>query len=97
QPEYRSYKLVWHGIPLEVRHCSNWLPASSSLVTQHIEVRAEPCVPLPITATGYRSHFMNGSEALSAFNHDPVQFVTEWLDEASRSPGWSAQRQLSLF
>ncbi len=70
-------------------------------ITQHIEIRSQDKRILPITETGYRSHFMNGSEALAEFNHDPVEFVLWWLEEAAKDPNWKrreeADRQGSLF
>lgn len=70
-------------------------------VNQHIETRSEGKRILPITETGYRSHFMNGAEALTAFNYDPVEFVLAWLDEAAEDPAWKrraeAVRQRTLF
>jgi phage head maturation protease len=70
-------------------------------VTQHIEVRSQEKRILPITETGYRSHFMNGAEALAEFENDPVAFVMWWLDEAAQDPTWKRKeeedRQGSLF
>ncbi|RUS60939.1 hypothetical protein EGN72_07125 [Pseudorhodobacter sp. E13] len=70
-------------------------------VTQHIEVRSLDKRILPITETGYRSHFMNGAEALVEFENDPVAFILWWLDEAAKAPEWrakqNADRQLSFF
>jgi hypothetical protein len=70
-------------------------------VTQHIEIRSEGKRILPFTETGYRSHFMNGAEALAEFSYDPVEFVLHWLEEAAQDPAWKrreeADRQGSLF
>jgi hypothetical protein len=82
-------------LPVLVFDAGGWF------VTQHIEIRNEGKRMLPITETGYRSHFMNGAEALAAFNYDPVEFVLYWLDEAAKDPAWKrreeADRQGSLF
>ncbi|WP_299555984.1 hypothetical protein [uncultured Tateyamaria sp.] len=100
--EYHVFKANWHGVDLEVRHCPSWFSMlEDGFVTQHIEIRTERKRILPITETGYRSHFMNGAEALAAFNNDPVEFVLHWLDEAAKDPAWKrreeADRQGSLF
>ncbi|SNZ20069.1 hypothetical protein [Cohaesibacter gelatinilyticus] len=97
-PTYEAFQLTWHGIGLTVRHSPAWYQQQQDgFVTQHIEVISDDRVPLPITETGYRSHFMNGQDALGEFEGDPVAFVNWWLDEAAQSPDWLASRQLSLF
>lgn len=102
QAEYQIYSINWRGIDLDIRHCLCWFSMlEDGFVTQHIEIQTEGKRILPITETGYRSHFMNGAEALAAFNHDPVEFVLHWLDEAAKDPAWKrreeADRQGSLF
>ena len=100
--EYQISTANWRGIGLEIRHCPNWFSMpEDGFVTQHIEIRSEGKRILPVTETGYRSHFMNGAEALAEFNYDPVEFVLFWLDEAAKDPAWKrreeADRQGSLF
>ena len=62
-------------------------------ITQHIEIRSQDKRLLPITETGYRSHFMNGAEALAEFDNDPVAFVLWWLDEAAKDPSWKHKEE----
>ncbi len=54
---------------------------------------------LPITETGYRSHFVR-AETVEALG-GPEAYVRAWLLEASRDPKWKARqdaaRQMSLF
>jgi len=100
--DYQSYRAEWQGIGLEIRHCPRWFGSErDDFLTQHIEIRSDGRVVLPITETGYRSHFLNGAEALAEFDHDPVAFVLWWLDDAAQSKEWQAQveasRQGSLF
>lgn len=100
--EYEEHFASWRNIELEIRHCRNWLPtAEAPFVTQHIEIRSAEKRLLPITETGYRSHFLNGADALAEFEHDPVAFVLWWLDEAAKDPSWQQRefedRQGSLF
>lgn len=98
RPEYEVYRLEWLGIGITIRHCRAWFQSDADdFVTQHVEVISDGRVGLPITGTGYRSHFLNGDDALAGFDNDPVTFVLAWLDEAARSPEWQAGRQLSLF
>lgn len=51
---------------------------------EHIEVRCSEI--LPITETGYRSHFIHRDEL--ALWASPVDFMTEWLEKASQDPAW---------
>lgn len=100
--EYETYVTEWRGISLEIRHCPNWFSMpEDDFVTQHIEFRSEGKQILPVTETGYRSHFLNGADALAEFNHDPVAYVLAWLDEAAKCKKWLAQveaaRQYPLF
>ena len=63
----------------------------------HIELRAKE--RLPVTETGYRSHFIHPKEL--ALWASPEAFVTEWLDTSAKDPSWQEyrqqSRQLSLF
>jgi hypothetical protein len=67
----------------------------------HIEVHAvKPAkAPLPISETGYRSHFMTALELINAGG--PVVFVTAWLDREAKSKDWTrrqtARQQGDLF
>jgi len=67
----------------------------------HIELRTvEPAkAPLPVTETGYRSHFVHAE--LVAEYQSPVAFVQAWLDHAATENNWKqtevAARQFSLF
>ncbi|WP_323772155.1 hypothetical protein [Antarctobacter sp.] len=100
--EYEIYQMTWRDIAVEIRHCPSWFSVpEDGFVTQHIEIRSAEKRLLPITETGYRSHFLNGADALAEFDHDPVAFVFWWLDEAAKDPSWTRMeeddRQGSLF
>lgn len=83
----------WQGIPIDVSVEENWLNSD----TCHMEVRAPE--KLPITETGYRSHFLS-PETMAEFE-TPEAYVRAWLDEAAQSKEWKAhweaRKQLSLF
>ena len=71
-------------------------------VIDHLEilsVRPERA-PLPITGTGYLSHFMQPG-TIAAHGGDVVAQVKAWLDEESAKPEWQAHieagRQWTLF
>jgi hypothetical protein len=67
----------------------------------HLEVRSlyPTDAPLPITETGYRSHFIAASAIAAAGG--PVAYVDMWLTVDSDAPVWrereQSARQLALF
>lgn len=89
---------------LEVRYCPDWLDYYREICGHplaHIEIETlEPArVPLPVTETGYRSHFTSPEEIAQAGGRVP--FVRAALDDAAEDPAWkereAAARQYSLF
>ncbi len=93
----------WRGITLTVTYEPHWLGIEDevglAVACLRIEAIALRRAPLPITETGYRSHFTSPDVVAAAGGH--VAFVLDWLDEAAKSPQWRAResvaRQLSLF
>ena len=63
----------------------------------HLEIRSTE--PLPITETGYHSHFCHPS--IIDDEGGPVAFVLAWLDALAKTKKWRAnefaRHQLSLF
>lgn len=95
--QYTEYPMSWNGIEIVVRHCPSWIASTDTLLVQHIELHTGNRDPLPVTETGYRSHFLTGADVLAAFDHDPVAYVVAWLDHEARAQGWQPDRQMSLF
>lgn len=99
--EYETYAVNWEGIDLVIRHCRSWLSANVDFQTQHIEVQSAGSVPLPITSTGYRSIFLNGSEALAEYQGNPVNYVLSYLRHEAEGKDWQwkmeQDRQPDLF
>jgi len=95
QPQ--THRFIWQGIEIEARY---W-PIKWG-VTAHLEVQSisPERAPLPITETGYRSHF-HPHGTMEAGGGDVVAQVIAWLDEAARSPEWREHvergRQGELF
>jgi len=100
---YTSEILIWQAYEIEVRYDPD--PFNLTYRYQEAMAHVEICTlkpekaPLPITGTGYRSHFTpkgNIDEYDSV-----VEFVRAWLDHEAQSEAWKiAQeeaRQLSLF
>lgn len=97
------HETVWNGVTITISYEPRWLSLADDygLDTAHLEIEAvaPERAPLPITETGYRSHFTT-AHAVAAMG-GPVALVRTWLDEEAASPAWQRQaaaaRQLTLF
>ncbi|RYH12406.1 hypothetical protein [Tropicimonas sp. IMCC6043] len=93
-----THRFTWEGIEIEL----TYLPRAHGGTIAHLEVRSvnPERAPLPITETGYRSHF-HAVGTVEASEGALVEQVTAWLDEAAKSLRWQAylveSRQLCLF
>ena len=91
--DYETFTLVWSEREIEVSVRADWLNTGH----WHIELRCAE--RLPVTETGYRSHFVQDG----AFSdHDDVRtYVLDWLETAARDPNWTRyvedRKQLKLF
>ncbi len=97
---YDNHRLEWNGHVIEVRHCRSWSKSYERIYGYplvHLEVRST--VPLPITETGYRSHFTGADEIEAAGG--AIAFIRSALDEAAKDAAWikqeAASRQMALF
>lgn len=56
---HETHRITWRGIILEIRYEAQWLGLDGPFATAHLEIEAiDPArSPLPMTETGYRSHF----------------------------------------
>lgn len=92
-----TYKIVWRGILLVIRHELDYLWKGTSHIEIHV-VRPKH-EPIPLTETGYRSHFIDTLELVNAGG--AVTFVIAWLDREASSKAWQkrdvARRQGDLF
>lgn len=99
----QTFHAEWNGIGIQITWEPSWLNLSHRLGydTAHLKIESilPKRVPLPITETGFRSHFTT-PETVAALG-DSVAFVLAWLDEESETPAWrkreQAARQLSMF
>lgn len=93
----QTFILHWSGIEIRI----DFEPTYMSGPYCHLEVTsiAPERAALPITETGYKSHFGNADEIEASGG--PVAFVIGSLDEAAMSQEWLAKviadQQLSLF
>lgn len=99
---YQVHRLIWTGIEIEVRYAPAWLGMTGpGLDVAHLEIETiQPQrAPLPITETGYRSHFT--SKAAVESYGGPLDFAKAWIEDEAASPEWLAHeashRQMSLF
>jgi len=94
----QTFTARWADIELLISFERNWLGGD---FIAHLQITsAEPHrAPLPITETGYLSHFCSAAVIDDAGG--PVAYVSGWLDQAAASPRWKAgevsRRQMSLF
>lgn len=95
--EKQIHRFTWEGIEIEAAYT----PLKWGVIA-HLGIRSiSPMnAPLPITSTGYRSHFHQPG-TIEAHGGDVVAQVTAWLDEEAAKPEWrayiEANRQLPLF
>lgn len=84
-----KHSITWRGIGIEI----TFTPEKFGMI-EHIELHCENRIALPVTETGYRSHFIPiGTAALEG---GPVAYVTAWLDYEAERTVWRGT-QLSLF
>lgn len=85
--------IIWQGREIEVTYIPNWCAG----ITQHLELRSTRA--LPVTETGYRSHFLPAGEEMT--KDALAQFVRDWLDTVAQDKDWQAReernRQGDLF
>jgi len=98
EPQYSVVEvLAWRGFQIEVLYTPDWLVNFLSHLS--IETLEPVRAGIPITETGYLSHFLE--PGLVEANGGPAAFVRAWLDEAAKDPLWKEQeaaaRQFSLF
>jgi hypothetical protein len=95
--ETQTYRFCWRGVEIE----ASYTPRKWG-VTAHLEVRSvrPERARLPITETGYRSHF-HSPGTIEALGGDIVAQVVAWLNEEATKPAWrrhvEASRQGELF
>lgn len=89
-----SYQIQWEGINIEINHTpQKWG------VIEYLEIKSANREALPITETGYISHFLS-EDHLNEYR-GPVSYVTSWLEHEASLQEWKdyldSLRQYSLF
>jgi len=85
----------WEGRAIRLSYHPRYLS-----MIDHLEIRSADGDPLPITETGYRSHFFGPVEPFMTAN-EVIEMVMRWLNKEAASPAWQTYilqtKQLSLF
>lgn len=94
-PTIHTFEAVWNDIPLTMSWEPNWLNLEfrAVIATAHLRRRSRDNVPLPITQTGYRSHFTSSAAVTSA--GEPVANALAWLTAKADTPEWRAREALT--
>jgi hypothetical protein len=82
--EIRAFRIVWYSITIYLK----WEPRAFWGIIAHLEIQSEGRVPIPITNTGYRSHFCNKVD-VEEYGW-PMQFINAWLEQESSSSDWKS-------
>lgn len=84
-----KHSITWRGIRIGI----TFTPEAFGMA-DHIELHSESRAALPVTETGYRSHFMG--KGTVAQQGGAVAFALTWLDHEAARTGWNGA-QLTLF
>lgn len=84
-----THHIKWRGIGIDI----TFTPEKFGMI-EHIELQADNRLALPVTETGYRSHFI----PIGTVEQEggPVAYLTAWLDFEAERTRWSGA-QMSLF
>lgn len=95
--EPQIFHLTWQGIEIEAAYTPLLFGVIAHLVIQSNRPHR---APLPISETGFRSHYHQPG-TIEAHGGDVVAQVIAWLDEEARKPAWQRHvekhRQGELF
>lgn len=87
--------IAWEGRSIRLSYTVRWLE-----MADHIEVQSEDGAPLPITDTGYRSHFFGPVNPPLTMDEAEAMVIT-WLNKDAAKQAWQdhllTTQQLSLF
>ncbi|WP_295638758.1 hypothetical protein [Novosphingobium sp.] len=97
EQQSQIFHLTWQGVEVQVTFTPRYCGFMEHLAIESI---APERAPLPITGTGYLSHFMPPG-TITAHGGDVFAQVRAWLDEEAANLDWQARvdasRQGELF
>lgn len=90
-PHKSRYEMEWRNpvsdetVRIRITHAREYLSSGSD----HLEIESikPKRAPLPITETGYRSHFIPTLDLINAGG--PVTFVTAWINQEAKGKAWT--------
>ena len=90
-PHKFRYEIEWlnpitkENVRIRITHAREYISSGSD----HLEIESikPKRAPLPITETGYRSHFMPALDLINAGG--PVTFVTAWINQEAKGKAWT--------
>jgi hypothetical protein len=89
----KKEKLQWRDVLLEISYEHDYM-GSAPIAHLQIQVLSPKGAIIPVTETGYRSHFISNVYVEGAGG--PVAYVREWLDSEAATPAWQRKEQASL-
>ena len=102
--DYSITRKFYQGIEIEIRWQGSYVEFEDGTHLGHLEIESvKPArAALPITETGYRSHFIDAKTVTNAGG--PAAYVEAWFEDAGATKCWhkcqtrqAASNQLSLF
>ena len=98
KPQTSHATIIWEGRDIRLSYTPRW-----NSIIDHVEIEVDDRTPLPITETGYRSHFFGPVEPPLSLP-EVQKMVLDWLDKDATKNAWrdymrqcDADKQLSLF
>ncbi|MDJ0641980.1 MAG: hypothetical protein QNJ15_04105 [Erythrobacter sp.] len=99
--DYTRNEMTWDGITIEIGWAPEYFSIGDGKTMGHLEIRSiDPeREPLPVTDTGYRSHWMTPEE-MDQYG-GPLNFVEAWIGHEAQTQSWIdgklKRAQLELF
>ncbi|MEM8527633.1 MAG: hypothetical protein AAGG68_23530 [Bacteroidota bacterium] len=92
--EKQELILIWRGINIQITYTPQYFENIA-----HLEIQSEKNKRLPMTETGYRSHFTQAAD-IEVYG-SPIEFVQAWLEDRANTKEWKKyeadRKQLKLF
>jgi hypothetical protein len=107
--DYISSQITFEGVIIEIRYCQVWTAMvhddGSRFSIAQLEVQSidPPKHPLPITETGYKSHFIQHHEVMEygGATEYTLFWINKSLEDNKKRKKWeddkASSNQLSLF
>lgn len=94
----QTFKIFWRGIEIDVKYENPYFQMSDFSIS-HFDIYTKDKQPLPITETGYRSHFLHDDEVQQYGG--PSEYFNAWIESEAKTQNWKPipkqAEQLSLF